>query len=254
MIRKLANTAFITYALVLSSTIVQAQSFSGDFEFAWLDTPDGDHRDMRVLRTIKFTDTSGKIWTVPANSIVNGASIPRILWTFAGSPYVGKYRRASVVHDHYCDIRTELQSNVHLMFKEAMLADGASWWEANSKYGAVVFAGLCPEKEGIATSKLETFFKNNPERLNQKTINQLSLPKAAAETSAQKFSRDKEEVRSTLMPDEQLVFDRLLGLKAAETQTSLAALENALQENRIEDQRYEELVILADAIYPEDFK
>lgn len=125
----------------------QAQSFSGDFEFAWLDTPNGGHRDMRVLKTVKFKDGNGKVWTVPSKSIIDGASIPRLLWTIAGSPFVGKYRRASVIHDHYCDIRTELQSEVHLMFKEAMFSDGASWWEANSKYTAVEFAGLCPEKK-----------------------------------------------------------------------------------------------------------
>ncbi len=254
IIGKLANTVVVVFATVLSCASVHAQSFSGGFEFAWLDTPDGDHRDMRVLNTVKFTDSAGKVWTVPATSVVDGASIPRILWTFAGSPYVGKYRRASVVHDHYCDIRTELQSNVHLMFKEAMLADGASWLEANTKYGAVVLAGQCPEKEGIATTKLDMFLRRNPGRLNDDTVNQLGAPKAATETSAQKFSRDREEVRRNLRPDEQVLFDRLLELKGAATEANLAALEDALKENRIEDRRYEELVMLADAIYSEGFR
>lgn len=254
MIQKLAIAVAVTSIAVFSSTASQAQVFSGEFEFAWLDTPNGDHRDMRVLKTVRFSDASGKIWTVPSNSVVNGASIPRILWTFAGSPYVGKYRRASVIHDYYCDIRTELQSDVHLMFKEAMLADGASWWEANSKYGAVVLAGLCPEKLGLTTSKFETFLQKYPDRFSQDIITQFAMPKADTETLARKFARDTELVKSTLKPDEQLVFDRLLELKGAETQANLAALESALRENRIEDQRYEELVILADAIFPAEFE
>lgn len=245
----------VATCIVTSHTaVVRAQSFSGDFEFAWLDTPDGNHRDMLVLKTIIFTDASGKSWRVPPKSVIDGASIPRLLWTFAGSPFVGRYRRASVVHDHFCDLRTELQSKVHLMFKEAMLADGASWWEANSKYAAVEFAGLCPEKIGVTTSKLNLFVENNPLRFSENAISQLNSPKRDDETSAQKFARNKEIVEATLQLNEQLVFDSLLALKGAETQENLESLERTLQTVELDDQRYEELVILVDAIYPEDFK
>ena len=34
---------------------------------------------------------------------MDGASIPRALWTLVGSPYRGDYRRASIVHDQACD-------------------------------------------------------------------------------------------------------------------------------------------------------
>ncbi|MDP2122051.1 MAG: DUF1353 domain-containing protein [Hoeflea sp.] len=252
---RIVTTFFMVACFSTSNpTAVRAQSFSGDFEFAWLDTPDGQHRDMLVLKQVVFTDALGKRWTVPPKSKIDGASIPRLLWTFAGSPFVGKYRRASVIHDHFCDIRTELQSKVHLMFKEAMLADGASWWEANSKYAAVEFAGLCPEKVGVTTSKLDLFVENNPLRFNDSALSQLNAPKRDDETSAQKFERNKEMVQSKFDPNERRVFNSLLALKGAETQENLESLERTLQNSGLDDQRYEALVMLVENIYPEDFK
>lgn len=118
--------------LLLISTSAIAQEFSGSFKFKWLDSPDSNHREMEVLEVVSFKSANGKKWHVPEKTIIDGASIPKILWSFVGSPFVGKYRRASVIHDHYCDNGTEQQSEVHLMFKEAMLTDGASSWEANT--------------------------------------------------------------------------------------------------------------------------
>lgn len=140
------------------------------------------------------------------------------------------------------------------MFKEAMLADGASWWEANSKYAAVEFAGLCPEKVGVTTSKLDLFVENNPLRFNDSALSQLNAPKRDDETSAQKFERNKEMVQSKFDPNERRVFNSLLALKGAETQENLESLERTLQNSGLDDQRYEALVMLVENIYPEDFK
>lgn len=68
--------------------------FSGKPETQW----DGD-RDMIILHNFSYTDKKGKVWAAPQGSRINGASIPRPLWSLVGSPYTGKYRRASIVHD-----------------------------------------------------------------------------------------------------------------------------------------------------------
>lgn len=73
-------------------------SFSGDPVTRWLSEP-GDDRNMEILEAFAFTDPAGKMWGAPAGSVVNGASIPRPLWSVVGSPYTGDYRRASIVHD-----------------------------------------------------------------------------------------------------------------------------------------------------------
>ena len=72
--------------------------FSGDPRTRWLSEP-GDDRKMEMLEEFTFTDPAGRVWRAPVGSLVNGASIPRPLWSVVGSPYTGDYRRASIVHD-----------------------------------------------------------------------------------------------------------------------------------------------------------
>ena len=59
--------------------------------------PDG--RTMTLLSELRYTDPQGIVWTAPAGSVVDGASIPRSLWSIMGGPFEGKYRNASVLHD-----------------------------------------------------------------------------------------------------------------------------------------------------------
>jgi hypothetical protein len=77
-------------------------SFSGEPSTRWL-TEEPPDRKMELLEDFSFTDPAGKIWSAPAGYKVDGASIPRPLWSLVGSPYTGDYRRASIVHDKACD-------------------------------------------------------------------------------------------------------------------------------------------------------
>ena len=78
--------------------------FSGEPDTRWLTEPTEPDRRMYLLKEFGFTDPKGKDWRVPAGyDQMNGASIPRALWTLVGSPYTGDYRRASIVHDRACD-------------------------------------------------------------------------------------------------------------------------------------------------------
>lgn len=104
---------------------------------AWL--PDG--RSMRLLDDIVFTDRKGCKWVAPERSVVDGASIPRFFWRIIGSPLVGKYRRASVVHDVYCENKVRPYQQVHKMFHEAMLCDNVPKRKAWLMYQAVRFFG-----------------------------------------------------------------------------------------------------------------
>lgn len=110
--------------------------FDGPVVVEWLSHP-GDDRDMRVLQPFAFIDESGKRWSVPKGAIVNGASIPPIFWSTIGPPFVGDYRRASVVHDHHCVVRTEPAKAVHRMFHAACLAGGVASARAGIMYAAV---------------------------------------------------------------------------------------------------------------------
>ena len=58
---------------------------------------------MRLLRDFQYIDPSGTTWTAPANSTIDGASIPQIFWSIIGGPFEGEYRDASIVHDTECE-------------------------------------------------------------------------------------------------------------------------------------------------------
>src|SRR6266568_8993689 len=69
--------------------------YSGEPVTQW--NPDG--RTLTLLTELSYTDPQGLIWDAPAGSVVDGASIPRYLWSIMGGPFEGRYRNASVLHD-----------------------------------------------------------------------------------------------------------------------------------------------------------
>ena len=97
-------------------------------------------RDIKVVKSLSFW-CGAEWWVVPENAIVNGASIPRIMWFFIGSPFVGKYRRASMVHDVCCERKQRSHNAVHSMFYRAMLCDGVPKYKAKIMYNAVKYFG-----------------------------------------------------------------------------------------------------------------
>lgn len=92
---------------------------------------------MQLLEDFSYVDPDGLEWKAGRTSVVDGASIPRALWSSVGPPFVGDYRRASVVHDVACEKREAPSEAVHLMFYYAMRADGMGWVKANVMYQAV---------------------------------------------------------------------------------------------------------------------
>lgn len=113
--------------------------FVGNIKAEWLESDSA--RRMRLLAPVAYIDPHGKQWPVPEGAEVDGASIPRAFWTFIGSPFVGEYRKASVVHDYYCDTKTESWQDTHRMFYHACLAGGAKPSQAKIMFTAVFLKG-----------------------------------------------------------------------------------------------------------------
>jgi hypothetical protein len=102
---------------------------------------------MEVLEDFSFQDPADKVWTTPAGWKIDGASIPRALWTLVGSPYTGDYRRASIVHDKACDDAgsdAAARRAADRMFYRACRAGGCSTFEATILYIGVRIGGLTP--------------------------------------------------------------------------------------------------------------
>lgn len=111
--------------------------FFGEVVTSWLN----NSRKMRLLKTVSYQDKNGKKWLAKKGAIIDGASIPRPFWFFIGSPFSGKYRRSSVIHDVFCTKRTEPHKQVHKMFFEAMRVDKVNYFKAKAMYFAVKIAG-----------------------------------------------------------------------------------------------------------------
>ena len=110
--------------------------FSGNPKTEWL-SDKGDDRDMRVIEAFWYLDPDGRRWDVPAGTIINGASIPRTLWSAVGSPYTGDYRRAALVHDAAVGREGVLRQEADSMFYFACLCGGCSALQAKLLYAGV---------------------------------------------------------------------------------------------------------------------
>ena len=114
--------------------------FINEVRCEWL-VEEGPDRNVKLLDDFFYIDPSGKHWPAPKKSVVNGASIPWLLWNkWIGPPFVGNYRRASVVHDVACDLREKICPSsqiAHRMFYDACLCGGVSKIKAKVMYWAV---------------------------------------------------------------------------------------------------------------------
>jgi hypothetical protein len=121
--------------------------FSGEPRTLWLTADGKPDRQMQLLDDFWFIDPRNRKWRTPAEYVVDGASIPRALWTVVGSPYTGDYRRASIVHDKACDDAAHdagARRAADRMFYHACRAGGCSVKEAILLYIGVRIGALKP--------------------------------------------------------------------------------------------------------------
>ena len=245
--------ALMGIGLGMAASQASAQSFQGSFEFRWQNAPADTHRDMELLSEVSFKDKAGKVWVVPSGTIIDGASIPPALWSFAGSPFTGNYRRASVIHDHFCDTRTEFASDVHKMFRGAMEADGVGMLERLSKYLAVsafsVVTGKCAKQEDslndlFAVDGFEGMSKSNElrTRLESFQVDAGNLESVDSRT---------ETIAAIAQVENPLTFAALTEFRRIPSDQNFAALETAVRAEQPSEQESDELLLLANATVPE---
>lgn len=111
--------------------------YSGPIDTRW----DADGRTMTLLNELHYTDPKGVVWIAPAGSVIDGASIPRALWSFMGGPFEGRYRNASVLHDVAYDQKSRPSAETDRMFYNAMRCSGVGVVEAKTMYYALLRFG-----------------------------------------------------------------------------------------------------------------
>jgi Protein of unknown function (DUF1353) len=127
--------------LQINEEVIMPAHFEGNVDARWL-VEDGEDRKMELLADFAFVDSTEFKWEAKDGDIVDGASIPEAIWSeIIGTPFIGDYRRASVVHDVACEKHTRTSKEAHRMFYEAMLVDGTSQARAVLFYTAVRLFG-----------------------------------------------------------------------------------------------------------------
>ena len=116
-------------------------SFRGRVLAIWLRDELTSDREMQLVEEFEYIDPQGNSWRVPEGSVVDGASIPKVFWQIIGSPFIGNYREASVVHDYFCKKKSRPWKEVHRMFYHASLANGVPKIKAQLMYAAVYAGG-----------------------------------------------------------------------------------------------------------------
>lgn len=98
---------------------------------------------MTLTEPFAFIDRNDRPWRVPSGSPIDGESIPRPLWVITNPPFVGKARRASVVHDYFCYLEPDWTTSrdVHEMFFNALRVSGVRPVVAKAKFAAVTWFG-----------------------------------------------------------------------------------------------------------------
>jgi hypothetical protein len=129
----------ISISLILASPYAGAQEYYGDFldKLRGVFIPAKPRPLFKLESDFRFKDPNGLLWTTPAGTEVDGASIPQSFWTFIGGPFEGPYIDASVIHDYYCRTKERTAHDTHRNFYYGMLAEQVPKWKANLMYWAV---------------------------------------------------------------------------------------------------------------------
>lgn len=99
-----------------------------------------DWRRRKILKPLVYTDVDGKEWTVPADFISDGASIPRFLWRLCGPPW-GPYAESGVFHDWLYATGPVSRLEADRLFLEAMQTQGIKRWRRQAMYRGVRVGG-----------------------------------------------------------------------------------------------------------------
>ena len=86
-----------------------------------------------LLSDFEYHRKCGDIIKVPTGFRTDGASIPKVAWSWIGHP-LGEYAPASVIHDFCCEHATWPRAKTDRIFLEAMRDCGVSYLKRQTMY------------------------------------------------------------------------------------------------------------------------
>lgn len=105
-----------------------------------------DGRRAELLKDFDYIRPDGLLMRALAGFISDGASIPKVAWPIADSPFTGKNLFPALIHDFYCHLGLNGwspwdSSEVAYMFHQGLRTRGESSWKARPKWFAVKTLG-----------------------------------------------------------------------------------------------------------------
>lgn len=105
-----------------------------------------DGKLIKLLADFVYVRPDGAKMTAPAGFRSDGASIPKLAWPVADSPFTGKNLFPALIHDYYCGLgklglSPWSSSDVHYMFHQGLRARGERAWLARIKWAVVRTVG-----------------------------------------------------------------------------------------------------------------
>lgn len=183
--RSMKSSALLLGFVLIMPSIAQSATwgeFKGTVRAEWLD----DGRRMRLIDEFQYIDPIGEKWVAPKGAVIDGASIPRVFWSFIGGPFEGRYRNASVVHDVACVEKKHSWRKVHQMFYGATRLGGVGEISGKTMYGAVYHFGPRWDNPPAYTLQDDTDFLRMREYIRRNSA--ISLE--AIEKLTREFLRD----------------------------------------------------------------
>lgn len=99
-------------------------------------------KQAELLKDFPYVRPDGQLMIARAGFVSDGASVPKIAWPIADSPFTGKNLFPALVHDFYCHLGINGWSpweskEIHYMFHQGLRTRGESAWKARPKWFAV---------------------------------------------------------------------------------------------------------------------
>jgi uncharacterized protein DUF1353 len=136
---KSARLMSAVLAFALLSAAASAEEYFGEFLDKLKGTFIADAKPrplFKIEAEFRFKDPNGLLWSTPAGTEVDGASIPQSFWSLIGGPFEGAYLDASVIHDYYCETKQRTAHDTHRAFYYGMRTSQVPEWKASLMYSA----------------------------------------------------------------------------------------------------------------------
>jgi hypothetical protein len=108
--------------------------FVGRVVLEWVDRPGNAPPELRLREHVGFQEFDDTAWFARRGENVDGSSLPPAFRSMFGSPFTGRYRIASILHDFYADNQREPWKDVHRMFYKVSVRAGVDETEAKAMY------------------------------------------------------------------------------------------------------------------------